>query len=233
MKKKRSAAQKIIISVTALILISVLIFGSICITLAMRDNIRDKYTLTEKDDGFLYTVLGGAVLGRQFETSEAEINTYINDKFCGESKLLRNLMVYFRKDEPVQIYGRLHFLEHDLAFQAEGDFSLDSTEGIIVISLKNVMLGELKLHDLVINSILSGFADKTKNVDFRDGKLYLKTRYEYQLGDYSLTLRLEQLSAGDGKAICKTNSLTLEVLGIVKDFLFSEQGKEFFKRIFG
>ena len=232
MKKKKSAAKRIIISVIALALISVLIFISICLTLAMRDNIRDKYTLTVKDDGFLYSVLGGAVLGREFDASETEINTYINDKFCSEQKLVRNLMVYFHKDDSVQIYGRLHFLEHDLAFSADGSITFDGAGGVAVLSLSNVMLGELRLHDLVINSILSGFADKTKNVDFRDGKLYIKTSYEYQLGDYSLTLRLEQLRTDEGKAVCKTNSLTLEVLEIVRKFIFSEQGREFFKRIF-
>lgn len=231
--KKRSAAKRTIISLTAAVLAIVLIFSSICLSLAFQDNIRDKYTMTETDDGFLITVLKGAVFGKTFESPEIEINTYINQKFCGDTKLLRNVRVFFHKDAPVEIYGKLHLLGHDLAVQASGDFTLDSSEGVVILGLHDVKLGELKIHSIVINSILSGFADKTENVEFRDGKLYIKTRYEYHLGDYTLTLRLEQLNAEDGKAVCKTNSLTLEVLRIVKDFIFSDKGKEFFEKIFG
>ena len=233
MNKKRSAAKKVILSITAVLLAGVMIFGSYCLTLAFRDNIKDKYTMTETDDGFLFTVLKGAVFGKNFEASETEINTYINKKFCGGTKLLQNVRIYLQKDKPVELYGRIRLLGHDLAVQAVCDLTLDNSEGVVVLSLDEVKIGDLRIHDIVKNSILSGFADKNENVDFKDGRLYIKTRYEYHLGDYTLTLRLDRLSADDGKAVCKTNSLTLEVLRVVTEFIFSDDGKEFFKRIFG
>ncbi len=230
--KRKSIAGRIILFVTALLLIGVLVVGSVCISLALRDNIKEKYTMTETDDGFLFTVLKGAVFGKAFEVSDVQVNTYMNDKFCGADKPLKNIRVYFHNNESDEFFAKIHYFNHDLAFQGKVDYTLDKSEGVIAASLKDVKIGELSIDGIILNALLSGLAEKTDNVQLKDGLLYIRTRYLYELGDLSLTLRLEELESGDGMITCRTNSLTLEVLGAVKDYIFSEKGKELFQRIF-
>ena len=85
MAKKKIRKAPIIIAIVILISAALCIFICRCISLAFTDNIEDKYTITDGGDNtFLKTILVGAAFGKEFEVSESEFNTYINEKYCTE-----------------------------------------------------------------------------------------------------------------------------------------------------
>ena len=76
---KHRKPVRIILSLIAILLIVAAAFCGICVYLVFQDNIQNQYMLTETSDTFMSTLLKGAVFGKQFEMSETEINSYIND----------------------------------------------------------------------------------------------------------------------------------------------------------
>ncbi len=124
------------------VLLAVGIYFAVYTTLIRQDNIRDKYTLTERDDSFLWSALKASLKGDTFDATEAQINTYLDTAFCGEDKFLKNVRVYFHAQEPCEIYARIHYNGQDLALSAWADMTFDSTEGVVGIQCRQVKLGE-------------------------------------------------------------------------------------------
>lgn len=231
--KKRHRLRKVLLALAALLLTGVIVFGGVCLKLARTDNLRDKYTLDKTEDGFLLTVLKSAVFGQDFTVTEDQLNTYLNKTFCTPDKPLRNIRLYFHENRPSEVYGKVNYHHYDYAFRAGISTHLNSQEGIVTVRLTDVHLGELAVHDMVIQSLLRDFADKNENVQYADGVLYVRTRYDYQLDEASFTLRLERFEPAEGAVICKTNNLTWELLKAVKAYLFSEKGRELLGRLMG
>ena len=177
-RKKRFSALKIIIAAVVFLVLLAATFFAVCFSLAIQDNIKDKYTMTETDDSFMNTALKNAITGSSFEVSEVQLNTYINKKFCGEKEFLRKVRVYFHKDEPIEIYGLIHNWNRDFAISARAETRLDKEKGIVAVKLSDVKLGELRIHDIVLHTILRDFADKNKYVTFSEGTLYVQSNYE-------------------------------------------------------
>ena len=139
MKKKKRIICGIIISF-AVILTAALTAGGICLNLVHQDHIQDQYTLKERDDSFLWDALKSSLLGSVYEASEAEVNTYLNDTFCGKDKFLRNVMVYFYKDAPCEIYAKIHYRDQDYALFSMADLTFDAEEGIVGVTFHDVKL---------------------------------------------------------------------------------------------
>ena len=231
--------KKKIIIVTVIVLVFVLagtaIFGGVCMHLMTQDNISDKYTLTdeERDGTFLGTLLKAAITGSETELSEAQINTYLNDSFCGPDRVLRKIRVYFNKDEPVKVYARIFHFNRELAFSSDADLTLEPENGRIAVRIYNVKLGELNVHSPSIDSVLEKFAGNTNLAEYTNGILYIKTEYSYDGKNFSITLRLEKFQPQNGSVLCKTNSLSRELLYALKDYLRSEDGQSFIKQYIG
>lgn len=232
MKKKKRIICGIIISF-AVILTAALTAGGICLNLVHQDHIQDQYTLKERDDSFLWDALKSSLLGSVYEASEAEVNTYLNDTFCGKDKFLRNVMVYFYKDAPCEIYAKIHYRDQDYALFSMADLTFDAEEGIVGVTFHDVKLGELPIPQNTVRSILSSFAQSHELVEFRDGLLYVTSRYEYRIKSVSFHLYLTEFSPQNGSIRCRTNSVSREILIAVKDYLLSADGREMLKRLFG
>lgn len=215
------------------VLLAVGIYFAVYTTLIRQDNIRDKYTLTERDDSFLWSALKASLKGDTFDATEAQINTYLDTAFCGEDKFLKNVRVYFHAQEPCEIYARIHYNGQDLALSAWADMTFDSTEGVVGIQCRQVKLGEWPVPSWRVENILRDTADKYELMTFEEGILYVRTRYEYHFGDVSFHLRLEEFSPQEGFLRCRTNSLSRELLSALKDYLLSDDGQELFTRLFG
>ena len=233
MTKRKKLVLKIALVIAAVILAGILTFGGICLYLMDQDNISDKYTITERDDSFLGTILKGAVMGSEFELTEAQVNTYLDNTFCAEDKPLRKIRVCFYRDMPAEVYARIFYMNRERAFYARIQLGLIPEKGVTAVRFSDVKIGELKIHSHVIDSLLNDFAKSTPLAEFKDGVLYIKTEYSYEGRNFSLTIKLEKLEPSGGTVLCKTNSLTHEVIYAVKDYLLSEDGQEFFKNIFG
>ncbi|MBQ9461923.1 MAG: hypothetical protein IJU51_08450 [Clostridia bacterium] len=233
MTKNKKKVFRITLICTAVVLTVVVIFGGVCLALMSQDNISTMYTMTEEDDSFLGTLLRGAMVGKEFELTETQVNTYLNKTFCAEDKPLKKIRVYFHKNEPVEIYARVFRFGAERAMYAKAQIDLLPEEGRTAVRITDVKLGELHVHSHVVDNMLRDFAKSTPLAEFENGVLYIKTEYSYEGRNFSLMLRLEKLEPADRVVLCKTNSLTSEVISAIRDYLLSDDGQDFFKHIFG
>lgn len=231
MKKRKGL--KVFVILLICLAAATAIFSGVCVVLANQDHIQDKYTLTDKNDGFLWTVLKSALTGSEFDASEAEVNTYLNKTFCTEGQLLKNVRVYFHQEKPCEIYARINYHGHDRALSAFAEISFDKEQGVAGVKIHDVKIGELPVIQLAVDNILSDFAGKHALTEYRDGILYVRTHYEYSFGDFNFQLQLEELAPEQGSIRCKTNSMSAELLKGVVAYLRSDSGQELFKKLFG
>ena len=208
--------------------------AAVCTVLAVTDNNKDKYTLSETDDTFLMSALKGAVWGEDFDVSETQINTYLNDKLCDEENgVLKNVRLYFHDDDDTEIYARIHYMNSDFSAYAKAQIQLDRNSGTAVVRLYSARLGELPIPDFVLQMVTEHIAKDNKYVRYSNGVLNVKTEYFYDFDTFTITLRLEKFQPRDGHLICKTNSLSYELVAALKDYCLSEEGQHMLKEIFG
>lgn len=219
-------------------LLTVIVFLSVCLSLALIDNNESKYTLDKTDDSFLLSVLKGSFLGNEFNVTEEQLNTFLNKKFCqpekpGSENMLKNLRLYFHEDMPAEIYAKIHYLNLDFSFYARADIRMEDNSGIAVVRISDVKIGELPVPDFIIQNMLSDFAGSKSFVAFTDGALLVQTFYDYSFDTFGFSLHLERFEMHDGSVTCKTNNLTFEILKALKDYLMSERGQELSRKLFG
>ncbi len=232
-KKKGASWGKVLLIAVGSLILAGAVFVTVCIVLAQQDNIKDKYTLTQTDDTFRWSALKAALKGSAFNATETQINTYLYQTFCGEDKVLKHVRVYFHQEKSCEIYAKLHYPKGDFALSARAETTFNSTEGIVGVRFHDVKLGELPIPSFIVSAILSDFAKKYDLTTFSDEVLYVRTRYEYDFGDFAFHLRLEEFSPQEGTLLCRTNSLSRELLMALKDYLLSDSGQELFTRLFG
>lgn len=232
-KVSRKRWWVILLAVLGVVLAIGATYVTVCTILARQDHIKDKYTLTETDDSFLWSALKASLTGAVFDATEAQINTYLYSTFCGEDKPLKNVRVYFHAQEPCEIYARIHYRNYDFALSAQAETTFDSQEGIVGVRFQHIKLGEWSVPIGRVRSILRDFADKYDLFTFEEDVLYVRTRYVYDFGDFGFQLRLEEFSPQEGYLRCRTNSLSRELLTALKDYLLSDNGQELFTRLFG
>ena len=231
MKRGCFRPLRLLMMLTALLLVGCLVFGIVCYRLAVTDNIREKYTMTETDDSFLWTALKSAVTGKEFEVTEVQLNTYLNKKFCGSDKILQHIRVYSHEEQPVEIYAQIRYWGQEFALSARLDTSLNAEEGIVTAALSDVKLGELPIHSLLVDSILREFAEKNDNVTWYNGTLLVRSRYQYNFDDIAITLRLTAFEPSDGIIRCQTNSLTHELWNALKQYVLSGKASAAIKEL--
>ena len=208
--------------------------AAVCAALAMTDNNKDKYTLSQTDDTFLMSALRGSVWGSDFDVSETQINTYLRDTLCDEEKgVLKNIRLYFHDDEDTEIYARIHYMDHDFSAYAKAEIQLDPGSGTAAVRLYSAKLGELPVPDFILQMIIEHVAKDNKYVRYSDGLLKVKTEYFYDFDTFTITLRLEKFQPHDGQLTCRTNSLSYELVVALKDYCLSEEGQHMMKDIFG
>lgn len=233
---KKFSLGKLILLLVLIIVILAVIFSAICVVFALQDNNRDKYTLDETDDSFLDIVLKSAVTGSEFKVTEAQINTYLDNKFCSgneSSNVLKNIRLYFHKNDDTELYARIRYKDHYFSVYAKTKIELDPKTGIAAVNIYNAKLGELPVPNFILNKVISHFSENQKYVSFDNNTLYIQTLYKYEFDTFTIALNLEKFDIEDGEVSCKTNSLTWEALKALKDYLLSDKGQEMCKRIFG
>ncbi len=233
MKKKKHRIIRIILySIIGVVAVSAVAI-TVCISLALQDNIGDKYTMTESDDGFLTTVLKGAFFGTETDVPELQINTYLNEKLCGDNKALKNIRVRFHKDAPCEIYARFVYKDIWFAIQAKAETKVNERDGMTSVRLSDVKLGELPIGQFVLNYVLNEVASKSDLLEYENEVLYIKSCLEYDFSSLTFTLQLEQLDPFDGGVKCRSNSMSAELFSALKKYILSDKGKELYHKIIG
>ncbi len=232
-KTSRKRWWIVVLAIAGVLLVSGAAYVSVCMTLIQQDHIRDKYTLTETDNRFLWVALKASLLGRSFDATEAQVNTYLYKTFCGEDRPLKNVRVYFHHQEPCEIYARIHYHNRDLALSTQVETTFDSVEGVVGLRFPSVKLGEWNVPSWRVRTIMQEMANKYDLLTFSDDVLYVRTHYEYDFGDFGFHLRLEEFAPQEGTLRCRTNSLSREMLIALKDYLLSDRGQALFAQLFG
>lgn len=222
-KKKR---RKIILLAIIIPLALIITGACICTALVLTDSIQSEYTLKEETNTFYIDLLKGAVLGKEFDLSENEVNTFLNKKYCtSQGDGLYNVMVDLNKDEPSKVFAKVRIHGTDIAVRADLTVYSDGQHQIVT-ELHNAYAGELKIPDLILAHILRKVFSSSDRISADGTRLTIKAEYTYEFTSTSISLYLTEISADDGILHCRTNSLTAEALHAAIDYLTSEEGQE-------
>ncbi len=224
-------------AVVLLLITALIIALCVCRSLILTDNIQNRYTLTKKEDSFYKTILIGAAAGNEFTLSEAELNTYINKKYCTPFKNgksgVENLMIYLSKDKPAKLFARIYTHDEYIAVRSDVYFSIDSETSVVTAELHSAYAGEFKISDRILSKILYSVFKDNEKVTVDGTSLSVKAKYTYEIKSVDFDIYLTEFEADDGELKCRTNSLTKEVLYCVIDYLTSEEGKRELGELYG
>ncbi len=239
MTKKKLSAGKVLLLLLLLLVIGALITAGICYFLASQDNIKDKYTLTDREENIEFTMLKGSAFGKEFEVSENMINTFINDKFCkeitGSSSGFDHLMLYLHEDAPTEVYAHAYYKGIPMALRCKAWFDTDSTTNSLNARVFDAYIGELKIPDSILNQILEKLLEKNEHVHYIKNSQYnVSITAEYKIdipNTKGITIGLKDVTIKDSKADFRTNSLTGEALRASIEYISSKEGRETVKNI--
>lgn len=223
------------IALIAGIVIAVLLIAAgiglwVIISFATTDNMADKYTLTEREDGFVDTVFKGAVFGDEFTLSEAMVNTFVNDKYCTPfsetGSGIENIRMYFHSGSETEIYSRIYHRGREYAIAAKAEVISAGSGGRFDIILRNVRIGKLDISEDMLSFILPRLIDDTKLYTVTENRISVTAYYEYEIKNTSIEMYLDSFSSQEGAVLCRTNDLSKEALRAAKEYLLSDEFKE-------
>lgn len=225
---------KILLGVIILIIVAFCIIFGVIYSQITADNIQDKYTLKEPDDGITLAVLKGSILGDEFEINENQVNTFINKKLCkksdGSNSGIDHIMVYFHEDEPAEIYAHAFHKGFEFAFRCKAEFSIDSSDNTVRMNLHDAYVGEFGLSDSILSDVIRKVLkdnEKVRYINETEGNVEFTARYTIEIPNTNgINIRMEELSAADGALKCRTNNLTGEALRAGIEYVSSEEGRE-------
>ena len=228
---KHRKPVRIILSLIAILLIVAAAFCGICVYLVFQDNIQNQYMLTETSDTFMSTLLKGAVFGKQFEMSETEINSYINEKYCtekGEHEAgVDHVRIDFHEGGSDDIYAHIYYKNYEIAVHSKILFSLDEQTSILSAKLYDAYIGELRISENILSCILPKIFENSEHITVNGTTLSVTASYTYDIKNTDgITLSLKHTQSTEDGIICRTNNLTGEALKAAIEYLTSEEGKE-------
>ena len=213
-----------------ILLISVITFG-ICIFLAFQDDNENKYNSYQNDDTLLYTTLKGAVLGEDFQLTENQVNTFINNYIIPQNKNIKNFRVFF-SDGTTEIYTKVTYMNNDFGLTAKADISLNTVSNLFSVRLYDAKLGRLPIHEKILKNILENNIPHDENIYVRDGIIYINSSYNFDIDDFTLNLTFEKFVVDDKVVMCRTNSLAQNALKVLAQALMTPEGREKLKNLF-
>ena len=241
MSRKKRGPLRVILSAVALLIAAAVIFAAIAAYLALQDNIEDKYTLTQRDEGIAMEILKGGAVGKEFELSQDMINTFANDKLCkepdGSSSCLDKLMVYFSEDAPAEIYAHVYYKGHPLAVRCKAMYDIDESTSEVSAKIYDAYVGELKLHDTILDLLLQKIFENNEHIhciNSGGNNISFHADYTFDIRNTNgITVRLLSAETKDGAVLCRTNNITGEALKAAVEYITSEEGSEAVKGLFG
>ena len=210
------------------------VFSGICAYLAFQDNIAEKYTLKEREEGLIMTALKGSIVNQEFEVSEAMLNTYINDKLCkdndGTNTGIDHIMLELNDDGVVRVYSHVFYKGQPFALQCKAMFDLDSSTSEVKAKIYEAKLGELSVPDNILNVVLSDVLENNKHIKYINNggnNISFIASHTVEIPNTNgITLSLKGGSFKDGAVVFRTNDLKGEALSAAIEFLSSDEVKE-------
>lgn len=228
MKKKHCIMFIGFFVVTVVIIAAIWFFY--CVSLAFHDNYKDKYTITETDDSIIPSFLKASMFGDEFNITDTQVNTYINEKICnGKDDTENNLekaALYFHENEPSEFYAKIKLYGYEFGFYSKVSFLFNAEKNILSVTLSDAKLGDLNISDKILSYALSKALGNNKYVTVDNTTVKAKTSYNYKISDYSINLTMKQFTVHNGYSTCCTNSLSLEALQALKGYLNTDKGRQ-------
>ena len=201
------------------------IAAGICIHLAFQDDYQDKYSFRQNDDTLMYTALKGAVSGESFTLTDTQINTYINNEILTQNDNIENLRVYL-KNNMAEVYARIRYMNHDFGLYAKARISLDTVSNTFAVQLHDAKLGRLSIPEFVLKDTINNNVPQTDNVSVKDGMIYIRSSYDFNINSFVLNLTFQKFAIKDGIVTCQTNSLASDALSVLTEALKTKEGRE-------
>ncbi len=241
MRKKKSGPARVMLSIIALLLAAGIVCSAVIVYLATQDNIEDKYTLTQRDEGIAMEILKGGALGKEFELSQDMINTFANDKLCRNpevsSTCLEKIMVYFNEDAPVEIYAHVYYKGNPLAVRCKAIYDIDESTSEVSAKIYDAYVGELKLPDNILDLLLQKVFENNEHIHCINSaghNISFHAEYTFDIRNTAgITVSLLSAESKDGAVVCRTNNITGEALKAAVEYITSKEGSEAVKKLFG
>ena len=226
-KKTGSPLLKLLFILLTLCIIA----AGICIFLASQNDNEDKYNSYQSDETLLYTALKGAVFGEDFQLSENQVNTFINNELFPKNNSIKNSVVFFNNGI-AEVYAKVTYMNHDFGLSAKADISLDTASDTFAVHLYDAKLGRLPIPDFILKSILQKNIPQNETIFPKDDIVYITSSYDFNIEDFILNLTFQRFDIGDHAVICRTNSLAENALDVLKQALMTPEGREKLKNLF-
>ena len=212
-------------TLTGIILLILLILSTIfllyCTTMVFRDQYPDKYTLDKTDHTLTFDTVKAAVSGSEFQLSNEQINTFLNEKITVRSDSengIEKIRIYLHNDDNSEVYAKLRYRNYSFAFYAQ--ISITTAGSNMKINLSNARLGELAVPDFVVSYALGKIFENHPIIKTDDTAITLDLSIDYTISENNIIhLSLRHFESCEGYAKCRTNNLTLQALkALVKKF---------------
>ncbi len=204
-----------------------------CITLAFQDDYKDKYTLSDPDNTLMTTVVKSAIFGSEFEITDKQLNTYIDEKLNKQNSSndysLEKMAIYFHKDLPSELYARIKLYGYTFGFYSNVNLSLNTETQTLTVKLSNAKLGNLSISDNILSFVLSKAVIGNDYIKSEGTEISIRFVYEFEISDSIISLYCEELTPNNGYAVCRTNSLTEEAIAALSGYINSSKGQEIFR----
>lgn len=223
-KKKHKALKIVIITIVSLIVLAV-IFGTVCVLLAVQNPYKEKYSTTDTvtiNADLVAEIAKSAVFGKEYIADNQEINSYIRKGIDSKkNSKLKDLAIYFHNNNKAEIYGRVNVdipvlnYSGDFDIYCEADFHLNHNNKMLEITLSNAKLGMLPIH----NSILEKVIESTlKNkLEYKKTIIYFPISLETEVEGIELKVSLEEFTPNEGSVSIKSNKILADTLDSATD----------------
>lgn len=223
-KKKHKALKIVIITIISFIVLAI-IFGLVCVLLAVQNPYKEKYSTTDTvtiDADFVAEVAKAAVFGKEYKADDQEVNSYIRKGITSqENTKLKDLAIYFHENNKSEIYGRVNVdipvlnYSGDFGIYCEADFHLNNDNKVLEITLSNAKLGMLPIHDSILEKVI---ADTLKDkFEHKKTVIYFPISLETEVEGIDLKVSLEEFAPHEGSVSVKSNKILADTLDSATD----------------
>lgn len=222
-KKKRKVLKIVVITIISLIILAI-IFGVVCVLLALQNPYQEKYSTTDTvtvDADLVAEIAEAAVFGKEYTADDQEINSYIRKGLDSkEDSKLKDLAIYFHNNKS-EIYGRVNIdipvlnYSVDFGIYCEAEFYLNQNNKRFEITLSNAKLGMLPIHDSVLEKVISStLKDK---LEYKKTVIYFPISLETEVEGIDLKVSLEEFTPNEGSVSIKSNKILADTLDSATD----------------
>lgn len=165
------------------------------------------------------------ILGEEQTITDDNINGIIR-KIMDENPLtnikskdsvsIHGIAVYLQDNQTAEIYADISYKNIDMIFSAEAEITLDTTEKIIGIEVKNTRLGKLEIPEKYIMSLIEPSLEKlSKSIAVEETYITVPSEYKITFSKKEIELYIESFNISQGSATIQTNS----AMNSIKQFI--------------